>query len=1375
MANYPALPSFVKTVLQLCSIIYEPVGVSTLLKCLYDSGIQTDIPRADFAKEIHPCLELLRNHKFINTRGQCAEDIVEIISRQAVADKNFNAMARAVKAVLPSIPVSYMTDKSAIKRDTRDLRIALYMDDPAAFHRHLIVYYQRSSSAGQPHPIVKICGHPFNADWLATLPNHIQFLALHEILKYRTGLLQPIDELLNYLEYGIHGQEVPPVKRHPSFVYLFISSLLLRGELNKAEQVITETGSELGGLGLTGWLHYIKGRINKSLTAFQNDLSVLRQVNKDEEAYFTGFEGLLYFLSLLQTESNGYPLAHKIYTDRKPLKGSSLYRQAYQILFDVFICRQKQLSEPQLRTIDYSPRQFSSITCLFAALASYWIEGSLSSKLQIALTENFQLATANGYQWLAQEFAELLYLATGEQTYKNTANKFQTEWQIKPLLTTISYEEPWQRVVRGLKKIIHKPETDAGYTKTRLIWLLRIDEVSNKVLSIVPKEQKFSDYGEWSKGRGLALKRLSEPSILRKLSAQDKKICAAIRRGGNTNKESDYYFDQEQALLAMIGHPLVFRDNSELIKLEIVQDEPQLRVKDDGQTMAVIFSPFPRDNQNVIIRFCPPGQLKIYQLTEVKHKIASLIGPFGLHVPETAKDEVLRLLGGIAGYIPIHSDFFASTAKLKNIEPDQRLHCQIIPSRGGFNITMQVKPLGTGGPCLKPGMGAKVLIADLGDERLQTVRNHELEREQAQTIIDACPSLINHENEDWQWFLPELPDCLSFLLEIQDLHEEVVVEWPQGENLKIRQKAGVDQLYLKINKHKNWFAINGKLELDENHVLEMRQLLSLVKKHDSRFIPLSDQDFLSLTEELYQHLAEINAMTSLNDDVIQLPQAAAPLFLNFSQTLKKIDYDEHWIELERKIKETESYSPHIPSTLNANLRPYQIEGFTWMARLAYLGCGACLADEMGLGKTIQALALILDQAEHGPSLVLAPTSVCHNWVAEINRFAPTLNCVSFNGLNRKKTLDKLKSFDLLITSYGLLQQEVDLLTDKQWQVIVLDEAQAIKNMSTKRSKAAMHLKGRFKLITTGTPLENNLGELWNLFQFINPGLLGSITSFNRRFANPIERDKKRNVQKRLKKIISPFILRRLKSQVLDDLPPRTEINFQVDLSAEETSLYEALRREALDNLENNKRYKNRHMQILAEIMRLRQACCNPALVAPELGIKSSKLAIFEELIDELLLNHHKVLVFSQFVGHLTILKNFLDQKGISYQYLDGSTPPKERKNRVEAFQAGKGDIFLISLKAGGLGLNLTAANYVIHMDPWWNPAVEDQASDRIHRIGQKRPVTVYRLITKGTIEETIVALHREKRELADNLLKGTDISSKISTEELLELLKMEDV
>jgi SNF2 family DNA or RNA helicase len=376
-----------------------------------------------------------------------------------------------------------------------------------------------------------------------------------------------------------------------------------------------------------------------------------------------------------------------------------------------------------------------------------------------------------------------------------------------------------------------------------------------------------------------------------------------------------------------------------------------------------------------------------------------------------------------------------------------------------------------------------------------------------------------------------------------------------------------------------------------------------------------------------------------------------------------------------------------------------------------------------------------------------------------------------SGTGRKAKVKSLGKFDVLITSYTLLQQEVDLLESVTWETIVLDEAQAIKNAGTKRSRAAMQLQGRFRLLTTGTPIENHLGELWNLFRFINPGLLGSFKQFNARFGIPIEKHHDRDARIKLKKIIRPFMLRRIKSQVLDELPPRTEVTLRVEMKPEEIQFYEALRQQALENIESSAEKSGRHLQILAEIMKLRRACCNPRLIVPETEIPSTKMEVFSAVIEELLGSRHKALVFSQFTGHLALIREYLDENKISYKYLDGTTPARERQRQVESFQEGDGDLFLISLKAGGLGLNLTAADYVIHMDPWWNPAVEDQAADRAHRIGQKRPVTVYRLVTANTIEEKIVRLHQEKRDLANSLLEGTDVSTRISADELLELIR----
>jgi len=463
----------------------------------------------------------------------------------------------------------------------------------------------------------------------------------------------------------------------------------------------------------------------------------------------------------------------------------------------------------------------------------------------------------------------------------------------------------------------------------------------------------------------------------------------------------------------------------------------------------------------------------------------------------------------------------------------------------------------------------------------------------------------------------------------------------------------------------------------------------------------------------------------------------------------------------------------LPAGLEANLRPYQQEGFEWLARCAAAGVGACLADDMGLGKTVQALGLLLSRASQGPALVVAPASVCRNWLAETGRFTPSLRPILFGEGDREAVIEQASAGDIIIVTYDLMTRAASHFVAKTFSTIILDEAQSIKNRNTKRSETAMQLKGAFKIIMTGTPLENHLGELWNLFQFINPGLLGSLDQYNDRFAWPIERLKDIKQREQLKNLLHPFILRRRKDDVLKDLPPKTEIVLTVERSDEEVAFYEALRRSAIAKLSSQDELGGgeKHLRILAEIMRLRRAACHPRLADPNTSIRQSgKMRMFADLILELKESNHKALVFSQFVGHLELLREVLVKHDIHYQYLDGQTPLNLRQKRIEAFQRGEGDCFLISLKAGGVGLNLTAADYVIHMDPWWNPAVEDQATDRAHRIGQEKPVTVYRLVAEGTIEEKILKLHDQKRDLADSLLSGADISTRLTANELLSMI-----
>ena len=372
------------------------------------------------------------------------------------------------------------------------------------------------------------------------------------------------------------------------------------------------------------------------------------------------------------------------------------------------------------------------------------------------------------------------------------------------------------------------------------------------------------------------------------------------------------------------------------------------------------------------------------------------------------------------------------------------------------------------------------------------------------------------------------------------------------------------------------------------------------------------------------------------------------------------------------------------------------------------------------------------------------------------------------GTDRAKLVNAATSGDVVLSTYGLVVTEAELLASQHWTTIVLDEAHTIKNHHTLTSKGCMSLTGDFRILLTGTPLQNHLSEIWNLFEFANPGLLGSYTSFTKNFILPIERDHDKERQQLLRRILSPFMLRRTKEDVLSDLPEKSEITLSVELSDEEQALYETMRLRALANLEGQ---DVGVVQTLAEITRLRQAACHPRLVNDMLTIQSSKMQAFLELVDNLTGNSHRALVFSQFTSHLALAREELDKRHIAYLYLDGSTPAAERTRLVKQYQTDDTPLFLISLKAGGLGLNLTAADYVIHLDPWWNPAIEDQASDRAHRIGQTRPVTVYRLIAAGTIEDKILRLHNLKRNMADALLQDANLFSQISAEDVIKLLR----
>jgi SNF2 family DNA or RNA helicase len=1382
---YQKLDALEQAMVQLFSIIYEPISRSLFVNCWNYLGEKDRGGKVLTITTIKPLIDrLIQRGALIQPGGlgpQCHPLLAEIATRDAVRANKFERFVQAVEKGFPPPrrwkggPISFTSDRQLI----REIRLGIYRNDLQLIRKQLEDYYKYSYQKDKlslDSIFLRVCDNPFDAEWFRTLSPELHEDALVSILNHSMLELTPAAAAVSLLQEDVAHQNAAELSL---LAVIYIEHCFLRGNLAEAQRVLEQIpkAQQSRVTALWGSLAFFRGEDAQAIAYFSAALQAMKKASGKRKVYFQAISGLFYLLALLKDGS-----AERL---KEAAEYASIARQSKHWLSPTYTALEYLVNVQQgdlakkglLLNLPIAPHLAgNSFETLFCCFCLYWVDPTAAKRDLPRLLEPFYVdAKAAGYLGMAKAAAELLLKLNPRSVYGKEGSALLADSKIRSLVDIIQPQEPWEMCLNALTNLRKEPGQSGTKSEStqRLAWFITL--YPKVGCQIQPREQSLTAKGGWSKGRPIALKRLkTNNSELAYLTPQDLRVCAQIQADPyGWGNQADYRFS-EKAIAALIGHPCVFWEDAPTTRVELVKGEPELLVKkSNADHLTLQFSPELKDGQDLLIIQESPTRLKIIEVTAEHRRIADILGAKNrLEVPAAATERVLSAIHSISSVVTVHSDIGGGVAT-EEVTSDPKPHLHLLPANAGLKVAVLTRPFAQGGPYYRPGAGGATVIAEIDGKRVQTTRNLREEKKLANAAIAACPILSEQEQQENEWLIEEPDACLEFLVEAQALGDSVVIEHPEGERFRVSHQASLQDFKINIKRQNDWFATEGGLELNDQLVLDMKQLMQLLEKTPSRFIPLGDGQFLALTQEFRKRLDELRAFSEKSGKGVRLHPLAALAVEDWMDEVGDLKTDKHWKAHLQRLRDSQTFEPELPSTLQAELRDYQIDGFRWLARLAYWGVGACLADDMGLGKTLQALALILTRAPEGATLIIAPTSVGTNWISEAQKFAPTLNPIQFGSGNRQKVLDELQPFDLVVCTYGLLQQEevAEMLAQVQWQTIVLDEAQSIKNFATKRSQAAMNLQGGFKLLTTGTPIENHLGELWNLFRFINPGLLGSLESFNQRFANPIERYGDQSARHQLKKLIQPFLLRRTKNQVLQELPSRTEILLQVDLSQEELAFYEALRREALAKLsESDATAGAKHLQVLAEIMRLRRACCNTQLVRPEIALPSSKLTLFGEVVTELLENKHKALVFSQFVDHLHLIRDYLDNQKITYQYLDGSTPAAERQKRVKAFQSGQGDVFLISLKAGGTGLNLTAADYVIHMDPWWNPAVEDQASDRAHRIGQQRPVTIYRLVAKNTIEEKIVDLHQQKRDLADSLLEGAEISGKISTAALLQLM-----
>lgn len=571
----------------------------------------------------------------------------------------------------------------------------------------------------------------------------------------------------------------------------------------------------------------------------------------------------------------------------------------------------------------------------------------------------------------------------------------------------------------------------------------------------------------------------------------------------------------------------------------------------------------------------------------------------------------------------------------------------------------------------------------------------------------------------------------------------------------------------------------------QNRDFDFDELIDILKSYRlrRRYHRLKDGGFISLGDQQLASLAEFVEGAGIKGgegEKAEIPLAQAMYLdtLAREDSTLRLERGRSFKALVRDIREPSETDAVVPESLSGVLRSYQVTGFSWLTALAAHGLGGILADDMGLGKTLEVLTFLLSKKEEGaaPSLVVTPTSLMYNWLDEAARFAPELTVTVIDGTKRERG-EKLEGTDadVIITTYNMLRRDIDMYEKKNFRYCFLDEAQHIKNPSTQSAKAVKRIRAGVSFALTGTPIENTLTELWSIFDFLMPGYLGNHKRFHSHYEVPIVRAQDREASEDLRRHIAPFVLRRLKKDVLTELPDKVESRMTAEMTSNQERVYAAYFAQAQKDFRKELKahgFDASHIKILALLTRLRQIACDPSLFLENYDGGSGKLDLLEEILGDAAAAGHRVLIFSQFTTMLQRIGRRLEAAGLDYSYLDGATPPLTRLTLVKEFNAGSVPVFLISLKAGGTGLNLTGADMVIHFDPWWNPAVEDQATDRAYRIGQEKNVQVLKLVTKGTIEEKIFVLQEKKKALIDQMIRpGESFLSKLSEEEIVELFR----
>ena len=943
LAIYRRLLPAQSWMMQLLAVIYEPTPATDIARCAAKCGRST--------RDVTRTLEELVQYELAEntTEGIRAIPLLrEPIIRSTLQAGAIHTLIAAVRDTLWRNTGWTEREIHSYEQAIARLRIAFYQRNSKAFYE-MLTHTTRlfPAEVANNHPLITICD-PFEKQFMVTLPPRLLMESCITILSNAVKNLDDATEAFNVLKDFAAAKadtSAPSVYLFPQWIY--------RGRPAAAKKLLKNISGNEKTI-MRGWVEFISGKFEQANSSFTK---ALQKWDGTPPAL------LCIFICLSLLREGNVSEAYYLCSNLSNNPDSQLTGAILAIQW--FCMRQEDCIEIETPALPEDP---IPLVQLIIWLILYW-EGMLSFKEYGAeIGEFFEKSRENGYLWFAAEAAEILARTEGKElTWAAKLANIRKTVKSFPLVELFKPKETWQRPLAALLKLPSELITGNSISgESRLAWNMTFDDDSG-ICELYPMEQKLNTSGLWSKGRRISLQKLfEERDTFTYFSDQDKEICSAISpihyttgRGAKPTYELDY----DRALPALVGHPLVFLEGSKNIRLEITAAEPELIALKNGDTIQIKMEPEITEDMSIALSRNSFTRIQVTKINPAHQKLARILGKHGLNIPEEGFEDSRKAIEELSRIVTVQTDLKISASASETVLADNRPHIHLMPAGAGLRMEILYRPFGSEGGYYRPGVGAQTIVADFGGKRKITTRNLRKEVEEVEDILRQCPTLQNIEKDNRIWDIGDAIDCLELLVELHEIAERVIIEWPQGGQISIRGQSGTSSLGMRIEKKNDWFAISGKVKVDDDLMIDMKRIIEMTRHSKGRFIPLGEDKYLALTDNFRKRIEEIAAYSEVKDNEIVINPLAALALENIEDEAGEFKADIEWRKHVGKL--TSPQEVEIPTTLQTELRDYQYAGFQWLSTLAEWKVGACLADDMGLGKTIQTLALLIARAKQG--------------------------------------------------------------------------------------------------------------------------------------------------------------------------------------------------------------------------------------------------------------------------------------------------------------------------------------------------------------------------------------------------------------------------